>query len=202
METLDKPSKCHKLISKREAFCSSLQLPPGLWLISKSTARCGACWLVAGNQYKLELSSLPPRSLWDLKVTFPRSRKPQTRQLDGISRVFCSREGQSRQDAAQDWPLLLQGVASDNLECRGPRAAGGKGRPRLVPEIKSSCKARSINQQQYFLAELNKPQPASQFWPTTCWYWFFVLFCFVFFSKVSLPSHTHMLTYCLWLFKH
>ena len=135
-------------------------------------------------------------------MTFPRSRRPQTRQLDGISRVFCSREGQSRQDAAQDWPLLLQGVASDNLECRGPRAAGGKGRPRLVPEIKSSCKARSINQQQYFLAELNKPQPASQFWPTTCWYWFFVLFCFVFFSKVSLPSHTHMLTYCLWLFKH
>lgn len=132
------------------------------WLeTSSSLYKCGAVFLAP----KVSL-----RSEGDHLLQYKNPEQTARHDLQGLP---WPGKDKSVYDAPQDWLLLLQGVASDNLECWSPGAPGQNIKDRLVSEMKSSHKARPTNQKQYFLPEVSTPQPASQTWPTTCW------FCFV-----------------------
>lgn len=121
------------------------------WLeASSGLYKCGAVFLAP----KVSL-----RSEGDHLLQYKNPEQTARHDLQGLP---WPGKDKSVYDAPQDWLLLLQGVASDNLECWSPGAPGQNVRDRLVSEMKSSHKARPTNQKQYFLPEVSTPQPASQ----------------------------------------
>ena len=135
-------------MSKREVFISPLvprSVSLELWLISKSIAKYRACWSVgwkpAAACTNAEPSSSTPkvslRSEGDHLLQYKNPEQTARHDLQGLQ---WPGKDTSVYDTPQDWLLLLQGVASDNLECWSPGAPGENVRDRLVSEMKSSHK--------------------------------------------------------------